>query len=65
MPRDKCWRSGDFDDFCDFDDFGDFVDHQEEHPADHDDDDQEDPASVPVKVELIQSKKQPVQWVGR
>ena len=65
LPRDKCWRSGDFDDFCDFDDFGDFVDHQEEHPADHDDDDQEDPAPVPVKVELIQSKKQPVQWVGR
>ena len=63
MPRDKCWRSGDFDDFCDFDDFGDFVDHQEEHPADHAD--QEDPAPVPVKVELIQSKKQPVQWVGR
>merc|ERR1711863_175306 len=26
---------------------------------------QEDPAPVPVKVELIQSKKQPVQWVGR
>ena len=63
LPRDKCWCSGDFDDFCDFDDFGDFVGHQEEHPADHDD--QEDPAPVPVKVELIQSKKQPVQWVGR
>merc|ERR1712228_50789 len=26
---------------------------------------EEAPAPVPVKVELIQSKKQPVQWVGR